>query len=90
MLKKTSKLLILVFISFSFDACTSTKALTSEKTIEEKNNNVDSVIDKTKLDAIEDIKRQILSQKSNMSNLSNLGDKQTDPFLHLYRGLRND
>lgn len=70
--------------------CASSNALISEDIIEKKNYNLENTIDQTKLEAIEEIKKQILQQKKNMNTLTNLGEKDVDPFLYLYRGLRND
>lgn len=70
--------------------CASSNALISEDIIEKKNYNLENTIDQTKLEAIEEIKKQILQQKKSMNTLTNLGEKDVDPFLYLYRGLRND
>lgn len=89
---KSFLLIITTFIFLS--GCTSSKGvLIDEDKLEVKNNGLKNSIDDAKLEAIRNIKSQItLTQNTNYSKNGNAinGNKEIDPFLYLYKGLRND
>jgi len=84
---------LIIFIIVVLSGCANKGALIDEDKLENKNAHLKNTIDDAKLEAIRNIKSQIsLTQNTNFSKNSSSvnGNKDIDPFLYLYKGLRND